>query len=100
MFAIERTMSDDAEDAGRLEVDHLGVKGRICADHWTDADAMVFCTSIHYAGGLAYVHSHKNEYTDGETVSDFPLFSFVGVLFINCESFFLLLFYLCFVYKL
>ncbi|KAL8583915.1 hypothetical protein ACOMHN_009668 [Nucella lapillus] len=52
----------NAEDTGPVEVQYLGVKGRICALDWDDQDATVFCKTKGYGSGLAYTHSNKHDY--------------------------------------
>ena len=41
---------------GRVEVQSLGVRGRVCREGWDDRDAAVLCRSQGFTAGIAYAH--------------------------------------------
>ena len=53
------SLREDFPGAGRVDVTHLGVRGRICTHGWSDEDAQVFCKSKEFYSGFAYLHSYE-----------------------------------------
>lgn len=56
------SMREDFHGAGRIDVSHMGVQGRICTKGWSDKEAQVYCKSKNFYSGFAYLHSYDQTY--------------------------------------
>ncbi|GFR64782.1 deleted in malignant brain tumors 1 protein, partial [Elysia marginata] len=65
------SMREDYTGAGRIDVTHLGVQGRICTNGWSDLDAQVYCKSKNFFSGFAYQHSYGQTYISARNIGPY-----------------------------
>lgn len=56
--AFDIRIVDGGQTWGRVEIQHLGVWGHVCANEWSSVEATVVCRMKGFAGGVVFGTKH------------------------------------------